>query len=321
MADGSGKKDPDGAGLPQSPPATPTLREWLSSGDAFDLAMNPNFLGAFAHTGCVGALQREGLLSSLVGLSGSSAGAMCGAILASGRQVLENARGPPYLHGDMALLTSLGTRRWEVLDAAPGLGILRGDGLERVMAELMAPTFETLAVPFACATWSAFSLRTEILHSGPLARAVRASSTVPGLLQPTSHAPQRWLVDGGIGDPSGALGLSALPHQPQRSLHIVVNRRMPVLLGLDSRWSNVVGPSKFPVRRGIVASVRLNNPPNLLLGDRSFQLLGPAVLATAEAMLASLDRPMRRCEEEGHFILDVDVASAWGRRSQQRSRL
>jgi len=294
-------------------PDGPTLREWLSRQEPFDCAMNPSLLGMFAHAGCLGALQREGLLRDLCGLAGASAGAVCGSILAAGRTVLEPGPGKPALHEDMRSITTLGERRWQVLDLAPGAGVLRGDGLEEQLGQLMPPAFADLRLPFACTAWSAWSRRTEVLQRGPLPRAVRASCAVPVLFHPTSHARRRWLYDGGIQDPSGSVGLRVLPRQPDRSLHVVVNRR--IVPGLDGNWRRLVPPSQFGAPRSEVATVRLNQPPRLLFGEKSFGAAGAAVLATAEAVLEALDRPMARGEEEGHWVLEVDVA--WERRQSR----
>jgi len=129
------------------------------------------------------------------------------------------------------------------------------------------------------------------------------------LFHPTSHQHKQWLFDGGIQDPSGSAGLAALPVQPRRSLHVVVNRQL-LPRCMDS-WTRVVPPSEYGAVREELVTVRLNNPPSLLLGDASFRQLEEAVLVTATAMLAALDRPLKQGREEGHWILEVDVG--WGR--------
>jgi len=272
------------------------------------MAMNPSFLGVFAHLGCAGTLQREGLLQNLCGLSGASAGAQCGAFIASGGKVFDVASEPSslVLHQDMNFISSMAERRWQVLDPSLGPGLLHGQGLEDEMASFLAPTFEDLSIPFACTAWSAWAFRTEVLRTGPLPRAVRASCTVPGLFHPTTHARRRWLLDGGLWDPSGSVGLSVLPRQPRRSLHVVVNRK--VLLGLDARWTRPRGPSDFGVARTEVVTVRLNRPPALFLGEASFKAAPDAVSCTAQAVHEALDRPLVKGSEEGHWVLDVDVA-------------
>lgn len=97
-----------------------------------------------------------------------------------------------------------------------------------------------------------------------------------------------------------------MPIQPSRSLHVVVNRTMVPLV--DSYWSHLVPPSKFAVPRKEVTTVRLNRPPSLFLGDASFRLLDKAILSAAEAVLHVLDDPLKQGLEEGHRILEVDVA-------------
>lgn len=282
----------------------PSLREWLCVDEAFDIAMNPSFLGVFAHLGCLGALQREELLLRVSGLAGASAGSQAAAFFASGKRVLHDSS-ELALHNDMETLTNVGERRWQILDPGLGLGLLKGDGFEAEMSKILAPTFENLVKPFACTAWS---MRTgmEILDTGSVPRAVRASCTVPGLFQPCSHNEKSWLFDGGIPDPSGSLALRALPTQPHRALHVIVERRM--MPPLDSRWIQVVPPSKFGAKRREVVTVRLRRPPALFLDASSFQSFDKAVLSTASAVLAALDQPMRPGLEQGHWILDVDVA-------------
>ena len=52
--------------------------------------------------------------------------------------------------------------------------------------------------------------RTEILSSGPLAVALNASVSVPGMFTPVRHE-KGLLVDGAVGDPTGCWGLPSLP--------------------------------------------------------------------------------------------------------------
>lgn len=312
-------RDPDHLTAEASPrPAS--LRDWLLREEPFDAAMNPSFLGFFAQVGCLGVLQREGLLKRLIGLAGASAGSMSGSFIASGNTVLvpreeaaEAGLSELTLHEDMQRVVDAGQRRWkEVLDVSPGLGLLKGQVFEDLIAESCVPTFQDTSVPFACTAWSAYAMRTEILRSGPLASAVRASCNVPGLLQPSDHNRRRWLLDGGIMDPSGSAGLRALAQQPRRSLHIVVNRTMA---GIDKYWTRTVPPSEFGAPREEVLTLRLNRPPTLLLGERSGRLLGKAVTVTAEAVLESLDAPLRRGREDGHWVLEVNVD--WGVRGRK----
>mmetsp|Transcript_45860 Transcript_45860/g.98944 ORF Transcript_45860/g.98944 Transcript_45860/m.98944 type:complete len:308 (-) Transcript_45860:95-1018(-) len=294
----------------------PTLRQWLKVEEPFDVAMNPSFLGMFAHLGCLGALQQQGLLKNVCGLAGASAGAICGSVLAAGMTILDPEASKPSLHEDLAQFRNIGDRVWDVLDPSVGPGLLVGEGLERELGRFLPENFESLKLPFACTAWSVFAGRTEVLQTGRLASAVRASCSVPGLFQPMSMNRRRWLVDGGVRDPSGSHGLQALPKQPRRSLHVIVNRRM--MPGLDNHWTQVVPPSKFGAKREEVVSVRLNNPPNLLLGKSSFEQFVPALEETAAAVLEKLDVPLTAGQEDWHWILEIDVN--WKQRSSLRRR-
>lgn len=283
-----------------------TLRSWLSEAKEFDCAMSPSFLGFFCHAGALGALQKEKLLENLVGLSGASAGAQCGALIGSGKRVFKDHGNCFELHEDMSSIVGIGDRRWEVLDPSLGFGILKGDGFEKEMGKFLVPRFEDLKIPFACSVFSAWTWKTEILSKGNLPRAVRASCTVPLLLHPTSHEPNfRWLFDGGIYDPSGSCGLQDLPKQPSRSLHFVIDRQ--ILPGLDKKWRKVFGPSEYGASRENIVTVVLHNPPNLLLGRASFDLFGEAIICTARSIIANLDKPLEKGNEPGHNVLHVDV--------------
>jgi len=261
----------------------------------------------FAQLGCLGALQREGLLRNLSGLAGASAGAMSGAALASGKVVLHPST-PAALHSDMNVLREMKHRRWESLDPTLGPGILKGVAAEAILRPLYAETFDELKIPFACSAWSCSGLVT--LTKGSVVSAVRASFNIPIILWPARHG-KRWLFDGGIGDPSGGAGLRDLPQKPRRAMHIIVNRKM--LPGFDHYWTRLRGPSQFAVSRQEVLTIRLNRPPSLLLGQQSFDAFPDAVLATAQAVLDVLDEPLRPGTEDGHWILEVDVG--WSTRN------
>lgn len=168
-----------------------TLREHLASGP-FSLALSSGFFGFFAHAGLVAALDEAGLAPA--SLSGSSAGALVAGAWASGRSGEELAE---HL---MAL------RRADFWDPAPGAGLLRGELFQRRLEHTLgAATFEACRVPLAVSVFDLATRETRVIDRGPLASAVRASCTFPGLFQPTWHEGRRYL-DGGIADRPGLLG-------------------------------------------------------------------------------------------------------------------
>ncbi|HOX92660.1 MAG TPA: patatin-like phospholipase family protein [Spirochaetales bacterium] len=163
----------------------------------------------FAHIGLIEELERRGVPApSLV--AGTSMGAIIGALYASGwdaqrmeqyvlgfklTSLLEN---PAFRLPDFALS--------RLLQAGTALGALsKGRSLDsgkQTDAEFRKlfgsdTLIENLKLPFACVAADLASGRQVIQDSGPLARAVRASSAYPAVFAPVERDGML-LVDGGI---------------------------------------------------------------------------------------------------------------------------
>lgn len=145
----------------------------------------------YAHIGALACLERHGFAPDL--LVGTSFGAIVGALYASGLTPKEIA------------LTA-NSVRWRDLSKVLDFGLHRaalfsGDKLESYLDELVeGRTFEDLGRPLVVvATDLATGGRVD-LTTGPLARALRASASMPGVFSPVQIA-GRQLVDGGIGSP------------------------------------------------------------------------------------------------------------------------
>jgi hypothetical protein len=79
-------------------------------------------------------------------------------------------------------------------------------------AEGAATTFKASRCPLGVTAWYASQFRTVVLgHRGPLADAVAASVSVPGLFRPCKANGQRPLLDGALGDPTGLRDCPGLP--------------------------------------------------------------------------------------------------------------
>lgn len=154
-------------------------------GGGIALALSGGAARGIAHAGVLEVLAEEGIPVRAV--AGTSAGAIVGALFASGAS--------PGEIRSVALET-----RWADLFAVrlPRAGLLPGDGLERFLQRVLpARTFADLRLPFvAVATDLATGERVD-LAEGDLARAVLASCSVPILLEPVAMG-GRLLVDGGI---------------------------------------------------------------------------------------------------------------------------
>ena len=182
-------------------PAGKTLREFLREGP-FALAMSSGFFGFFAHTGFLTVLEDEGLLPNRI--SGSSAGALVGASWAAGVDA-------PRLANSLLAL-----ERRDFWDPGVGAGLLRGALFGEKLASMMGrPTFSSTRVPVAVSGYHVRTRQTQVLASGDIGDAIRASCAVPVLFQPVWIEGRAYL-DGGIRDRPG---LHGMPRAEKRVLY------------------------------------------------------------------------------------------------------
>jgi NTE family protein len=149
------------------------------------LALSGGAARGIAHSGVLEVLAEARIPVRAV--AGTSAGSVVGALYASGVA--------PSEIGRLGLET-----RWSDLFRVrfPHAGLVSGEGLEHFLDRVIpARTFAELRLPFAAVATDLESGRRVDLTSGPLARAVRASCSLPVLLEPVSVG-GRLLVDGGV---------------------------------------------------------------------------------------------------------------------------
>lgn len=163
-----------------------TLKNWLKE-KPFTLALSSGFFGFFSHLGVVKALEEEDIHP--IKWTGCSAGAIIAAAKAS------NCSTPDL----MSLLFSI--RRNDFWDPRPGPGYLKGEKFETLLRNFLKPTFEETHSPVEIVTFDLLKLRTQVVKSGNLPKAVRASGAVPGMFHPVIHN-KKILYDGGIFDKS-----------------------------------------------------------------------------------------------------------------------
>jgi NTE family protein len=142
-----------------------------------------------AHVGVLRVLEDAGIPVELV--VGTSVGSLVGALYADGH----NARALEHLARDLD--------RGDFFDfgLAPalfGTGLARGARLERwVRDHLRAGRVEDLAIRYAAVATDLDDGSAVVLARGDVARAVRASSAIPGVFEPV-ELDGRLLVDGGV---------------------------------------------------------------------------------------------------------------------------
>jgi NTE family protein len=145
----------------------------------------------FAHVGVIRALEQEKIPIDLV--VGTSVGSLIGAIYAADLNSFD-------LEWTAFSLQKDDLFDYGVLTAVMGMGLAKGDKLEAfVKSKVATENIEQLKLPFAAVATDLNWGTKVVLDRGSLARAVRASSAIPGVFQPVSHM-GKILVDGGVVD-------------------------------------------------------------------------------------------------------------------------
>lgn len=160
----------------------------------------------YAHIAVMEVLDRLDIRPAV--LSGTSIGAIIGAIYASGRRGEDIRR----VVGEILVERGEGLRsvlkktaemfRW-ITTVSPYLkrgGVLNADRfLEQLLDEIDAETFEDLKIPLTVVATDYWTGEAVHLNSGPLLPAIKASMSIPGVFPPV-ELDGRVLVDGGMVD-------------------------------------------------------------------------------------------------------------------------
>jgi NTE family protein len=154
------------------------------------LALGSGGARGYAHIGVIHELHDRGY--QIVGIAGSSMGALVGGLQAAGRldEFADWARS----------LTQRAILR--LLDPSiSAAGVLRAEKiLDAVRDILGAETIEQLSIPYTAVATDLLAGKSVWLQRGPVDEAIRASIAIPGVIAP--HVVDgRLLADGGILDP------------------------------------------------------------------------------------------------------------------------
>jgi NTE family protein len=136
-----------------------------------------------AHLGVIKALDESGYEPDAI--AGCSMGAIVGALVGKGMTPNDIVAAFDELHPH------------ELLDFGAMGGIIGGKGIEKKLAEYIPETFEELRLPLKVTAVDVQTGQLVIFGSGPLVPALRASSSLPGILSPTPHH-GRTFIDGGL---------------------------------------------------------------------------------------------------------------------------
>lgn len=149
------------------------------------LALGGGGARGFAHIGALQVLQEAGI--KIAGIVGTSMGALIGSTFAAGTDLYYLAR----------IVEALG---WEdLIDIGlPRLGLVDGNKIQCLVDLLTkGKKFEDLPVEFWAIATELMSGAEIVFKSGPLAQAIRASISIPGVFQPV-QLKEQILVDGGV---------------------------------------------------------------------------------------------------------------------------
>ena len=171
------------------------------------LALGAGSTKGFAHIGALQVFEREGIGFDMI--SGCSMGAIIGAIYAAGTDL------------DMLekFLSAIDVKSYLDIRNPFSGGLLRGDRLEELVRILThGKTFAQTKTPFCCVAVDAQTGRLDVLESGKLHEAVRASMSIPAIFQPAVCGGKIY-IDGGV-----------IERVPCKALR---DRGMDIVIGVD----------------------------------------------------------------------------------------
>ncbi|MFT3916803.1 MAG: patatin-like phospholipase family protein [Anaeromyxobacteraceae bacterium] len=183
-------KSPEPASPPvaaQEPPRTPVQ----VPEPRIALVLGGGAARGFAHIGVIRVLEQERI--PIAQVVGTSVGSLIGAIYASDRDSFDLEWTAFQLEQDDLF-------DFRIANAVMGMGYAKGEKLEAfVKARVKHENIEQLQVPFAAVATDLNWGERVVLDRGSVAKAVRASSAIPGIFEPVLHQ-GKLLVDGGVVD-------------------------------------------------------------------------------------------------------------------------
>jgi NTE family protein len=190
------------------------------------LALGGGSARGFTHLGVLSVLEEAGIPIDVV--AGTSAGSLMGAFYSSGMSLHLIDQFAQQMSWRRAARPVLSTNGFICLD--PMAAWIRD-----ILGELY---IEDLVIPFACAATDMRTGQAVVLNSGPLASAVQASCSIPGIITPVILN-GRLLCDGGI----------------TNNVPVSIARQLGAdyVIGVDIFEPNLQWPSLGPLGRGLAA--------------------------------------------------------------------
>jgi NTE family protein len=169
----------------QAPPVTELPKPKIA------LVLGGGAARGFAHIGVIRALEQEKIPISMI--IGTSVGSLIGAIYANDLNSFE-------LEWSAFALNKEDLFDYGILNAFTGMGLAKGAKLEEfVKTKVFTRDIENLKLPFAAVATDLNRGTRFVIDRGSVAKAVHASSAIPGVFEPVDHQ-NRLLIDGGVLD-------------------------------------------------------------------------------------------------------------------------
>ncbi|QQK76745.1 patatin-like phospholipase family protein [Salicibibacter cibarius] len=151
------------------------------------LALGSGGARGFAHIGVLEVFEEEGIPIDVI--AGSSMGAVIGALTALGRSA-----------NDLKQLASLFRRKYYIDFTVPKMGLVSGKRLEELFLMLTkGEVLDNLDIPVSVVATDLNSGERFLFTDGSIAKALRASISIPGIFVPVRSG-DHLLVDGGVID-------------------------------------------------------------------------------------------------------------------------
>jgi len=155
------------------------------------LALSSGAARGLAHLGVLTQLQKRGVPIDMI--TGTSIGAIVGALYAAGKDV-------PEIAGELAELSWRGVISLANL-ALPSHGFIKSRRITQWLRKIIGDIdFKDLKIPFACVATDVGTCTEVVMKEGSVAEAVSASACIPVIFTP-SNWQGRYLVDGALINP------------------------------------------------------------------------------------------------------------------------
>jgi NTE family protein len=198
------------------------------------LALGGGAIRGIAHLGVLRLLEKEGF--EIGAIAGTSAGALIGALVASGCTADEI----------LALFESIDQNRMFGRRSHDEPSLMGMSGIIQVLqAKIGDVDFDNLPIPFACTAVDIKTCQEVVLHNGCVLEAILASASMPGVF-PAQHVGGYQLIDGGVLDP--------VPVEAARWLAPDLPIVAVVLSPVPAQWAKM-DTNVIPRSRGVPAII------------------------------------------------------------------